>query len=101
MAAAGAGLVLVLLVVFFYVPIFLTEMHTPLALEGMNYVGDTLLFGATVLLAGFGAEARRAEERRPEFGPYYGRDLGCGASASLRGCGSSKTSTDRYSEASR
>ncbi len=58
-AAAGAGLVLVLLVVFFYVPIFLTEMHTPLALEGMNYVGDTLLFGATVLLAGFGAEARR------------------------------------------
>lgn len=54
-AAAGAGLVLVLLVVFFYVPIFLTETHTPLALEGMNYVGDTLLFGATVLLAGWGA----------------------------------------------
>ena len=52
-AAAGAGVVLLLLVVFFYVPIFLTEMHTPLALEGMNYVGDTLLFGATVLLAGW------------------------------------------------
>jgi uncharacterized membrane protein len=58
-AAAFAGLVLVLLVAFFYVPIFLTEMHTPLALEGMNYVGDTLLFGATVLLAGWGAERRR------------------------------------------
>jgi uncharacterized membrane protein len=55
-SAAGAGVVLVLLVVFFYVPIFLTEMHTPLALEGMNYVGDTLLFAATVLLAGWGAE---------------------------------------------
>ncbi len=55
-AAASAGLVLVLLVAFFYLPIFLTEMHTPLALEGMNYVGDTLLFAATVLLAGFGAE---------------------------------------------
>jgi uncharacterized membrane protein len=55
-AAAGAGAVLVLLVAFFYVPIFLTEMHSPLALEGMNYVGDTLLFGATVLLAGWDAE---------------------------------------------
>ena len=55
-AAASAGLVLVLLVVFFYLPIFLTEMHTQLAVEGMNYVGDTLLFGATVLLAGWGAE---------------------------------------------
>lgn len=53
-AAASAGLVLVLLVAFFYLPIFLTEMHTQLALEGMNYVGDTLLFGATVLLAGWG-----------------------------------------------
>jgi uncharacterized membrane protein YphA (DoxX/SURF4 family) len=55
-AAAGAGLVLVLLVAFFYLPIFLTEMHSALAVEGMNYVGDTLLFGATVLLAGWGTE---------------------------------------------
>src|SRR6185437_9352015 len=55
-AAASAGLVLLLLVAFFYLPIFLTEMHTPLALEGMNYVGDTLLFGATVLLAGWGRD---------------------------------------------
>ncbi|HTV08768.1 MAG TPA: hypothetical protein VMD97_06980 [Candidatus Aquilonibacter sp.] len=51
-SAAGAGLVLVALVLFFYLPIFLMEMHTALALEGMNYVGDTLLFAATVLLAG-------------------------------------------------
>ena len=56
-AAAFAGCVLVLLVVFFYVPIFLTEMRTPLALEGMNYVGDTLLFGATVLLAGWSGDS--------------------------------------------
>jgi len=55
-AAAGAGAVLVVLTVFFYVPIFLTEFHTPLAVEGINYVGDTLLFAATVMLAGFGAE---------------------------------------------
>jgi len=54
-AAAGAGMVLVALTVFFYIPILLTELHTPLAVEGMNYVGDTLLFASTALLAGFGA----------------------------------------------
>ncbi|HEV2577782.1 MAG TPA: hypothetical protein VGU25_11285 [Acidobacteriaceae bacterium] len=53
-ATAFAGAVLVLLVVFFYVPILLGEMHTKLAVEGLNYVGDTLLFAATVLLAGWG-----------------------------------------------
>jgi uncharacterized membrane protein len=58
-AAAGAGAVLLLLTVFFYVPIFLTEIHTPLAVEGMNYVGDTLLFAGTALLAGFGSEWSR------------------------------------------
>jgi uncharacterized membrane protein len=55
-AAAGAGIMLLLLTVFFYLPIFVTEIHTPLAVEGINYVGDTLLFAGTVLLAGFGAE---------------------------------------------
>lgn len=54
-AAAGAGTVLVLLTLFFYVPILVTEIHSPLAVEGINYVGDTLLFAATALLAGFGA----------------------------------------------
>ncbi len=57
LAAASAGFVLLLLVVFFYLPIFLTETHSALAVEGMNYVGDTLLFGATVLLAGSGCGA--------------------------------------------
>ncbi len=56
-AAAFAGAVLVVLVVFFYVPIAVREMHTPLAVEGLNYIGDTLLFGATVLLAGWGAQS--------------------------------------------
>ena len=55
-AAAGAGMMLLLLTAFFYVPILVTEFHTPLAVEGLNYVGDTMLFGATVLLAGFGAD---------------------------------------------
>ena len=55
-AAAGAGSVLVLLTVFFYIPILVTEIHSPLAVEGVNYVGDTLLFAATALLAGFGSD---------------------------------------------
>ena len=55
-AAASAGAVLVLLTVFFYVPILATEIHSPLAVEGINYVGDTLLFAATALLAGFGSD---------------------------------------------
>jgi uncharacterized membrane protein len=54
-AAAGSGIVLLLLTAFFYVPIFAMEIHTPLAIEGINYVGDTLLFAGTALLAGFGA----------------------------------------------
>lgn len=54
-AAASAGAMLLLLTVFFYLPILITEIHTPLAVEGINYVGDTLLFAGTALLAGFGA----------------------------------------------
>lgn len=54
-AAAGAGTVLLLLTIFFYIPILMTEIHSPLAVEGVNYVGDTLLFAATALLAGFGS----------------------------------------------
>jgi hypothetical protein len=56
LAAASAGTILLLLTIFFYVPILVTEIRTPLAIEGVNYVGDTLLFSATALLAGFGAD---------------------------------------------
>jgi uncharacterized membrane protein len=55
-AAASAGILLLLLTFFFYVPILATEIHSPLAVEGINYVGDTLLFAATALLAGFGPD---------------------------------------------
>jgi uncharacterized membrane protein len=55
-AAATAGTVLLLLTIFFYVPILITEVRSPLAVEGVNYVGDTLLFAATALLAGFSAD---------------------------------------------
>jgi uncharacterized membrane protein len=54
LAAATAGSVLLLLTVFFYLPILIMEINTPLAVEGINYVGDTLLFAGTALLAGFG-----------------------------------------------
>ena len=50
-AAASAGTMLLLLTVFFYVPILVTEIGSPLAVEGVNYVGDTLLFAATAFLA--------------------------------------------------
>ena len=68
-AAASAGTVLVLLTVFFYVPILMTENHSPLAVEGVNYVGDTLLFAATALLAGLGAD---------ELTDVHGRLDACG-----------------------
>jgi uncharacterized membrane protein len=55
-AAAIAGTVLLLLTIFFYVPILILEIHSPLAVEGVNYVGDTFLFAATALLAGLGAD---------------------------------------------
>ena len=61
-AAASAGTVLLLLTIFFYVPILATEIRSPLAVEGVNYVGDTLLFAATALLAGFGADEPRISE---------------------------------------
>jgi uncharacterized membrane protein len=54
-AAATSGIMLLLLTVFFYGPILAGELNTDLAVEGINYVFDTLLFAATALLAGFGA----------------------------------------------
>jgi uncharacterized membrane protein len=60
MAAAIAGTVLLLLTFWFYGAILVSEFSTPLAVEGLNYVFDTMLFAATVLLAG------RMEAGRPE-----------------------------------
>ena len=54
-AAAGAGAILVLLVILFYGPICIAELPAN-PVEGLNYVGDTLLFAATVMLAGFGTD---------------------------------------------
>ncbi|MFP5275813.1 MAG: hypothetical protein ACLGPM_01755 [Acidobacteriota bacterium] len=52
-ASAGCGGLLLLLTAFFYVPILATEIHTAQAVDGLNYVYDTMLFASTVLLAGF------------------------------------------------
>jgi uncharacterized membrane protein len=54
-AAAGAGIVLLLVTLCFYGPIMLTELHSDLAVEGINYVFDTMLFASTVMLAGWTA----------------------------------------------
>jgi uncharacterized membrane protein len=56
LAAFSAGLVLMLLVLFFYTPILFTEIHSPLVVEGLNYIFDTMLFAGTALLAGFDAD---------------------------------------------
>lgn len=61
-ASGGSGLVLLLITVFFYVPILLTELHSPLAVEGLNYIFDTMLFAGTALLAGSGAETSEGRE---------------------------------------
>lgn len=62
-AAAGAGIVLLALTVFFYGALLVAEFHsTPV--EGLNYFFDTLLFTGTVLLAGLGVEKEGAWPER-------------------------------------
>jgi uncharacterized membrane protein len=63
-ASAGAGAMLVLLTAFFYVPMLLMEFHSA-PVEGLNYVGDTLLFAATVLLAGLATDRLELSSRPP------------------------------------
>jgi uncharacterized membrane protein len=69
LAAAGTGLVLLLVTAFFYGPILVVEFHSA-PVEGLNYVFDTLLFAATVLLAGSSAEPEasgRAAQEQAEY----------------------------------
>ena len=51
-AAAAVGGVMLLLTLFLYFPLLVKAYGTPQALEEMNYVFDTLLFGGTALLVG-------------------------------------------------
>lgn len=59
-AAAGAGAVLLLVTIFYYGPLLIAEFHTN-PVEGLNYVGDTLLYAGTVLLAGLGSKPLPSE----------------------------------------
>jgi len=52
MAATYLGTWIVLLVMFIYVPILITQMFDPstaVKVEGINYFADTLLFGGAIL----------------------------------------------------
>jgi uncharacterized membrane protein len=60
-AAASVGGVMTLLTLFLYFPIFVKALGTSQAMEGLNYVGDTLLFGGTALLVGIGVTQSRQQ----------------------------------------
>lgn len=60
-AAAWVGLVMTFLTLFLYFPIYVMVLGTANGLEGMNYVGDTLFFGGTVLLVGIAASPAREQ----------------------------------------
>jgi hypothetical protein len=52
MAATYLGTWIVLLVLFIYVPILITQISDPSTgtqVEGINYFADTLLFGGAIL----------------------------------------------------
>lgn len=63
LAAASVGVVMTLLTLLFYFPIFVKALGTPLALDELNYVGDTLFFGGTVLLVGIAVSQSRQQVR--------------------------------------
>jgi len=63
-AAAWIGLVMVVITVFLYLPIFVLD-PPGLKMEGMNYVFDTLFYGGTMLLL---AGALPPQLRRPVAG---------------------------------
>jgi uncharacterized membrane protein len=62
-ATALLGSLIALLVLFLYLPIFLTAAQ-PALLEGINYVADTLLFAGAVLLAAAIMPARASVPNR-------------------------------------
>jgi uncharacterized membrane protein len=67
-AAGICGSLLLLLTVLFYGSIFVADLrasgnNSPVLVEGLNYIFDTMLFAATVLLAGRGRQAERPGKR--------------------------------------
>jgi hypothetical protein len=64
-------MVMTFLTIALYFPIYVKELGTPLGLEGVNYVGDTLLFGGIVFFVGIAASQtdRRASRVEGTDGP--------------------------------
>jgi uncharacterized membrane protein len=60
-AAAYVGIVMTFLTLFLYFPLYLKALGTAQSLEELNYVGDTLFFGGTVLLIGIAASQDREQ----------------------------------------
>ncbi|MBB5330962.1 hypothetical protein [Tunturiibacter gelidoferens] len=60
--ATTVGLVMTLLTLFLYLPIFLMASGVPAGLEGANYVWDTLLYAGAVLLVAEGAPKLRSQD---------------------------------------
>jgi uncharacterized membrane protein len=65
-AAAVVGMVMTFLTIALYFPIYVKELGTPLGLEGVNYVGDTLLFGGIVFFVGIAASKTERQVPRVE-----------------------------------
>jgi uncharacterized membrane protein len=76
--ATAVGLVMVLLTVVLYLPIFLMASGVPDGLEGANYVWDTLLFAGAVLLVAEGAPKVR-------YGVALADEVGRATADPLRG----------------
>ncbi len=76
--ATAVGLVMTLLTVFLYLPIFLMASGVPDGLEGANYVWDTLLFAGAVLLVAEGAP-------RVRYGVALADEMGRATVDPLRG----------------
>jgi len=62
-AAVLAGLWIVLLTLFLYVPLLAMARGTAGIVEGMNYVFDTLLYGGALLLLAGAASGYFAQNR--------------------------------------
>jgi uncharacterized membrane protein YphA (DoxX/SURF4 family) len=65
LAATVVGLLMTLLTFLLYFPILVMARGTAQIVEGVNYVGDTLLFGGTTLLL---ASALRDRDEAPPAG---------------------------------
>jgi uncharacterized membrane protein len=65
LAACCVGLMMTLLTLFFYLPIWVMSQGSSPAIEGLNYVADTLLFGGAALLVAMASPKDSRAEPSP------------------------------------